>query len=121
MSKLVKLTDPKEIAAAKEYLALGKNLKEHIAFLHKQYQQDLLDASIAFNKKFRDLFIRASHKHLPDAESAYAEKTHLILNNDFDPDSPVYLMARPEWESYMEPPPPEPVDHSALLEDKVVH
>ena len=121
MSKLVRLTDPKEIAAAKEYLDLAEKLKEHVAFLTKQYNDALNDAGVAFNKKFRDTFIRATNKLLPDAEVAYAAQSHLILNSAFDPDSPVYLMPRDEWKDYMEPPMPKAVDHSEVIADKVLH
>jgi hypothetical protein len=121
MSKLVKLTDPKEIAAAREYLALGEKFKEHVAFLTKKYNEGLLAATVSFNKKFREHFIAATSKHVSDADAVYADKSYPILTNGFDPDGPVYLMSREEWTKYMEPPEPAPVDHSGAVADRVLH
>lgn len=120
MTKSIKLDEPRQRKAAREYLNLAKNLQEHIEFLTQEYDAKLKDAGVKFNKKFREQFVIATHGHLPDPEAAFAESTHLILENSLEPEGGIYLMTREDWKAKQEKK-PKAVDHSALFEAPVLH
>lgn len=120
-SKAIKLTDPKELQAAKDYLELSKKLNEHVMFLTKKHEKEMEEVGVAFRKLFREKFVTVTHKHLKDPESAFESQTHLILRNSLEPDKDLYLISRADWNAEGEAEVHQPVDHTDLMAEKVLH
>lgn len=121
MSKLIKLTNPKEIQAARDFIALRKTFGEHLAFVRKQQAQELQELSTLFGKRFRDCFVQIAQKHLKDPESAYLEGTHCIISDALEDFGDAYLVKTTDYEEMLSPKVWEPVDHSEALEERVIN
>lgn len=120
MVKLIQIVEPRELQAAKEFLELGKKLKEHVEFLQQRHEENLQKIGTEFNKKLREAFIKATYSHLNDPMAVWSANTHILLRSSLEPEGNIFLAKKEDWHKHLDEP-PAAVDHSEVLEAPVLH
>jgi inhibitor of KinA sporulation pathway (predicted exonuclease) len=119
MAKIVKLVDPKEVQAARDYVELKRKFYAHLAHVQQKQKDELESLSAGFTKKFREAFIRFGHKHMPDPEGAFARNEYYLIHDYLEEHGDVYLVKQVEWNA--PEPPVEPKNHSELFDTDTLH
>lgn len=119
MAKTIKLVDPKEIQAARDYVDLKKKFHEHIAHVQQKQKKELEQLGVEFSKRFRELYARFGHKHMADPEASFANNEYYLLHDYLEGHGDVYLARQEDWNAAE--PPAVPTDHSELFQDKTIH
>lgn len=76
--KPIRITDPAELNAAKDFALTVRRYHREKAAMMKRFQKEQEEFEQAFRKNFRDCYRRVTMNHLPDPDEAFNSNTHVV-------------------------------------------